>query len=54
MNVSKVKVVDPDASYSVKGTDGGFFAFASSKKDLKALMKSDADVVYDEKKGKLY
>ena len=52
--VSKVKVVDPDASYSVEGTDGGFFAIASSKKELKALMKSDADVVYDEKKGKLY
>ena len=51
---SKVKAVDPDASYSVKGTDGGTFAIASSKKELKALMKSDADVVYDEKKGKLY
>ena len=52
--VSKVKAVDPDASYSVEGTEGGSFAIASSKKDLKALMKSDADVVYDEKKGKLY
>ena len=49
--VSKVKAVDPDASYSVEGTEGGSFAIASSKKDLKALMKSDADVVYDEKKG---
>ena len=52
--VSKVKGVDADASYSVEGTDGGSFAIASNKKELKALMKSDADVVYDEKKGKLY
>ena len=52
--VSKVKGVDADASYSVEGADGGSFAIASSKKELKALMKSDADVVYDEKKGKLY
>ena len=52
--VSKVKAVDPDASYSVEGTEGGSFAIASSKKELKQLMKSDADVVYDEKKGKLY
>ena len=52
--VSKVKGFDADASYSVEGTDGGSFAIASSKKELKALMKSDADVVYDQKKGKLY
>ena len=52
--VSKVKAFDADASYSVKGTDGGSFAIASSKKELKQLMKSDADVVYYEKKGKLY
>ena len=52
--VSKVKGVDADASYSVEGTDGGSFAIASSKKELKQLMTSDADVVYDEKKGKLY
>ena len=51
---SKVKVVDPDAIYSVKGTHGGSFAIASSKKELKALMKSDAEVVYDESKGKLF
>ena len=51
---SKLKTVDADASYSVEGTDGGSFAVASSKKELKQLMKSDADVVYDEKKGKLY
>ena len=41
-------------SYSVEGTDVGSFAIASSKKELKQLMKSDADVVYYEKKGKLY
>ena len=52
--VSKVKAFDPDASYSVEGADGGSFAIASSKKELKALMRSDADVVYDAKKGKLY
>ena len=52
--VSKVKAVDPDASYSVEGTDGGSFAIASTKKELKALMKSDAEVVYDESKGKLF
>ena len=52
--VSKVKGVDADVSYSVEGTDGGSFAIASNKKELKALMRSDADVVYDEKKGKLY
>ena len=51
---SKVKAIGPDTSYSVEGTEGGSFAIASSKKELKALMKSDADVVYDEKKGKLY
>jgi len=52
--VSKVKRVDADASYSVEGVDGGSFAIASNKKELKALMRSDAAVVYDEKKGKLY
>ena len=52
--VSKVKGFDADASYSVEGVDAGSFAIASSKKELKQLMKSDADVVYDEKKGKLF
>jgi len=51
--VSKVKAVDSDANYSVEGTDGGSFAIVSSKKELKALMMSDADVVYDESKGEL-
>ena len=52
--VSKVKGVDADASYSVEGVDAGSFAIASSKKELKQLMTSDAEVVYDEKKGKLF
>ena len=51
---SKVTAVDPDASYDVEGTDGGSFTIASTKKELKALMKSDADVVYDKSKGRLY
>ena len=51
--VSNVKAAAPDANYSVKGTDGGGFANAFNKKDLKQLMKSDAKVVYDEKIGKL-
>jgi len=51
---SKVKALTPVVTYSVEGTDGGSFAIASSKKELKALMKSEAEVVYDEKKGKLY
>ena len=38
--VTKVKAVDPDASYSVEGTDGGSFAIASTKKELKQLMRS--------------
>ena len=54
--VSKVKDHHGDAIYSVDelGAFEGSFAIASSKKELKALMKSDADVVYDESKGKLY
>ena len=40
--------------FSVKGTDDGTFAIASSKKELKQLMKSDADVVYFEGKGQLF
>ena len=52
--VSKSAAADPDASFSVEGTDGGTFAIASSKKELKQLMKSDADLVYDQKKGKLF
>ena len=52
--VSKVKGFDADASYSVEGVDAGSFAIASSKKELKQLMTSDADVVYDQKKGKLF
>ena len=52
--VARGEATDPDASFSVEGTDGGTFAIASSKKELKQLMKSDADVVYDERKGKLF
>ena len=54
--VSKVKDHHGDAIYSVDelGAFDGSFAIASNKKDLKALMKSDADVVYDESKGRLY
>ena len=52
--VAKGAAADPDTSFSVEGTDGGTFAIASSKKELKQLMKSNADVVYDERKGKLY
>ena len=54
IKVSKSAAADPDASFSVEGTDGGTFAIASSKKELKQLMKSNADVVYDERKGKLF
>ena len=52
--VAKVKAFDPGASYSVKDINGGTFAIAHNKKELKQLMKSDADVVYDESKGQLY
>ena len=54
--VSKVKDHHDDAIYSIDELGGfeGSFAIASSKKELKALMKSDADVVYDESKGKLF
>ncbi len=38
----------------MEGADGGSISIASSNKDLKQLMKSAADVVYYEKKGKLY
>ena len=51
---SKLKTVDADALIHVDGVEAGSFAVASSKKELKQLMKSDADVVYDKKKGKLY
>ena len=51
---SKLKSFDSDALIHVDGIEDGSFAVASSKKELKQLMKSDADVVYDEKKGKLY
>ena len=50
--VSKVKAVDPDDSYRVKVADGGSFAIASSKKELKALMTAkDPPEVSDEGKN---
>jgi len=54
--VSKVKNHHGDAIYSVDelGSFEGSFAIASSKRRLKALMKSDAEVVYDQSKGKLF
>ena len=54
--ISKVKNHHGDAIYSLDELGGfeGSFAIASSKKELKQLMKSAADVVYDESKGKLY
>ena len=52
--VRKVKAFDADSSFSIEGMDNGSLAIASSRKQLKQLMKSDADVVYDEMKGKLY
>ncbi|MDA7622283.1 hypothetical protein N8657_00805 [bacterium] len=53
---SKVKNHHGDAIYSVDelGAFDGSFAIASSKKELKQLIKSDANVVYDASKGKLY
>ena len=50
----KVRQHQSDASYSVEGMTEGHFAVASSKKHLKQLMKSEADMVYDQKKGNLY
>ena len=52
--VSTIKGFNPDDTFSLEGIDDGTFAIASSKKELKRLKKSDADVVYDERKGKLY
>ena len=52
--VSTIKGFNPDDTFSLEGIDDGTFAIASSKKELKQLKKSDADVVYDQKKGKLY
>ena len=52
--VSTIKGFNPDDTFSLEGIDDGTFAIASSKKELKQLKKSDADVVYHERKGKLY
>jgi hypothetical protein len=50
----KVRQHQSDASYCVEGMTEGHFAVASSKKHLKQLMNSEADMVYDQKKGNLY
>ena len=52
--VTTFKGFNPDDTFSIDGIDDGTFAIASSKKELKQLMKSDADLVYDQKKGKLF
>ena len=51
---SKVRQHQSEDSYSVEGITEGHFAVASSKKQLKQLMNSEADMVYDQKKGNLY
>ena len=51
---AKIKKFDSDAIYRVKGVRAGNFSIASNKKELKRLMKSTVDVVYLERKGKLY
>ena len=51
---SKLKSLESEALIHVSGIETGSFAIASNKKQLKALMGSEADVVYDGKKGKLY
>jgi len=54
--VTKVKHHHGDSIYSVDelGAFKGSFATASNRKELRQLMKSNADVVYDEKSGKLF
>ena len=52
--IAKCSAVDPGASFSVEAIDNGTCAIASSKKELKQLMKSDADVVYDQREGNLF
>ena len=61
LNAKKVTQVAPGvidgvdgAVFSVEGTDGGTFAIASKRKELKQLMRSDADVIYDTKNSKLF
>ena len=52
--VTKFDAINPDDTFSVDGIEARTFAIASSKKELKQLMKSDADLVCDQKKGKLF
>ena len=51
---SRIKKIAPDALFHVDGIETGSFAIANSKKQLRSLMRSAVDVVYDQKKGKLY
>ena len=51
---TKFDAINPDDTFTVDGIEARTFAIASSKKELKQLMKSDADLVYDQKKGKLF
>ena len=52
--VTKFDAINPDDTFSVDGIENRTFAIASSKKELKQLMKSDAGLVYDQSKGKLF
>ena len=52
--VTKFDAINPDDTFSVDGIEARTFAIASSKKELKQLMKSDAGLVYDQSKGKLF
>ena len=52
--VTKFNAINPATTFFIDGIDDGTFAIASSKKELKQLMKSDADLVYDQRKGKLF
>ena len=52
--VTKFDAINPDDTFSVDGIEARTFAIASSKKELKQLMKSDAGLVYDQKRGKLF
>ena len=53
---SKVKDHHVGSIYSVNGLGSfeGSFAIDSRKRDVKALVKDDADMVYEERKSKLY
>jgi len=52
--VTTFRSFNPDDTISIDGVEDGTFAIASSRKELKQLVKSDAVLVYDQKKGKLF